>query len=56
MNEPQGVDISSEMCKIDSKICDRSCGLKFHINVKRKEPNIYMPEDPQDAMMCESCQ
>lgn len=54
--EPQGVNLSDKMCPIDGAVCDRKCGFAFHGTITRKSQNIILPEDPMDALMCESCQ
>ncbi len=51
-----GKDLSADVCPIRDGTCDRKCGFGVHMTVKRKNQVIDIPEDPNDAMLCEGCQ
>lgn len=57
MNEQPEGNYLGKICPVDGAICDRKCGYPAHGTLRRApKPNIHIPEDPMDALLCESCQ
>lgn len=57
MNQPEQTEENTmKLCPVDGAICDRKCGYIAHGTITRKKVAITIPEDPNDAMLCEGCQ
>ena len=56
-NQEKQLDSSKhvEVCPITDGSCDKKCGYAAHIRINRA-PQVIVPEDPMDALLCEGCQ